>query len=46
VKLSWDEFIADPFKEWWDTKGKAKFWLISPETSGKMASAAELRSAL
>ena len=18
VKLSWDEFIADPFKEWWD----------------------------
>lgn len=25
VKLSWDEFIADPFKEWWDTKGKAKF---------------------
>ena len=25
VKLSWDEFIADPFKEWWDAKGKAKF---------------------
>lgn len=25
VKLSWDAFIADPFKEWWDTKGKAKF---------------------
>ena len=25
VKLSWDAFIAEPFKEWWDTKGKAKF---------------------
>lgn len=25
IKLSWDAFIADPFKEWWDTKGKAKF---------------------
>lgn len=25
VKLSWDAFIAEPFKEWWGTKGKAKF---------------------
>lgn len=25
VKLSWDAFIAEPFKEWWETKGKAKF---------------------
>jgi TP901 family phage tail tape measure protein len=25
VKLSWDAFIAEPFKEWWDTKGKEKF---------------------
>lgn len=44
VKLSWDEFIADPFKEWWDTKGRQNL-LISPETSEK-ASVAELRSAL
>ena len=36
VKLSWDEFIADPFKEWWDTKGKAKF---ADRTSRKVGNA-------
>ena len=25
VKLSWDEFIAEPFKEWWNSTGKVKF---------------------
>lgn len=25
VKISWDEFIAEPFKEWWGSTGKAKF---------------------
>lgn len=25
VKIAWDEFIAEPFSEWWRTTGKAKF---------------------
>ena len=25
VKIAWDEFIADPFSEWWNSIGKAKF---------------------
>lgn len=25
VKIAWDEFIAEPFSEWWDSIGKAKF---------------------
>ena len=25
VKIAWDEFIADPFSEWWNGAGKAKF---------------------
>lgn len=24
VKIAWDEFIAEPFAEWWDSTGKAK----------------------
>ena len=24
VKILWDEIIADPFKEWWESKGKEK----------------------
>lgn len=25
AKIAWDEFIAEPFSEWWDGAGKAKF---------------------
>ena len=25
VKIAWDEFIAEPFSEWWNTTGKARF---------------------
>lgn len=25
VKIVWDEFIAEPFAEWWSSTGKAKF---------------------
>lgn len=25
VKIAWDEFIAEPFSEWWNSTGKAKF---------------------
>lgn len=25
VKIVWDEFIAEPFSEWWSSTGKAKF---------------------
>ena len=25
VKIAWDEFIAEPFSEWWNGTGKAKF---------------------
>lgn len=25
VKIAWDEFIAEPFSEWWSSTGKAKF---------------------
>lgn len=25
VKIAWDEFIAEPFFEWWNSVGKAKF---------------------
>ncbi|MCM1233690.1 MAG: phage tail tape measure protein, partial [Ruminococcus flavefaciens] len=25
VKISWNEFIAEPFAEWWSSTGKAKF---------------------
>lgn len=25
VKIAWDEFIAEPFSEWWKSTGKAKF---------------------
>lgn len=25
VKIAWDEFIAEPFSEWWNGAGKAKF---------------------
>lgn len=25
VKIAWNEFIAEPFVEWWDTTGKLKF---------------------
>lgn len=25
VKIAWDEFIAEPFAEWWSSTGKAKF---------------------
>lgn len=25
VRIAWDEFIADPFFEWWNSVGKAKF---------------------
>lgn len=25
VKIVWDEFIAEPFLEWWNSTGKAKF---------------------
>lgn len=25
VKIAWDEFIAEPFSEWWNSIGKAKF---------------------
>lgn len=25
VKIAWDEFIANPFSEWWNSTGKAKF---------------------
>ncbi|MDE7354598.1 MAG: phage tail tape measure protein [Acetatifactor sp.] len=25
VKIAWDEFIAEPFVEWWNSTGKAKF---------------------
>lgn len=25
VKIAWDEFIAEPFSEWWDSTGRAKF---------------------
>ncbi len=25
VKIAWDEFITEPFAEWWSSKGKAKF---------------------
>ena len=27
MKIMWDEVIAKPFGEWWDSKGKAKFVL-------------------
>lgn len=29
VKIAWDEFIADPFSEWWNGTGKARFAEIS-----------------
>ena len=25
VKIAWDEFVAEPFAEWWSSTGKAKF---------------------
>lgn len=25
AKIAWDEFIVEPFREWWDSTGKAKF---------------------
>ncbi len=25
VKITWDEFIVEPFSEWWNNTGKAKF---------------------
>lgn len=25
IKIAWDEFIAEPFAEWWESTGKAKF---------------------
>lgn len=25
IKIAWDEFIAEPFSEWWNNTGKAKF---------------------
>lgn len=25
IKIAWDEFIAEPFSEWWNGTGKAKF---------------------
>lgn len=25
MKIAWDEFIAEPFSEWWSSTGKAKF---------------------
>ncbi|RKJ46564.1 phage tail tape measure protein [bacterium 1XD8-76] len=25
VKIAWDEFIAEPFAEWWNSTGKARF---------------------
>lgn len=25
VEIAWDKFIAEPFLEWWNSKGKAKF---------------------
>lgn len=25
AKIAWDEFIAEPFSEWWSSTGKAKF---------------------
>lgn len=25
IKIAWDEFIAEPFSEWWNSTGKAKF---------------------
>lgn len=25
VKIAWDEFVAEPFSEWWSSTGKAKF---------------------
>lgn len=25
VKIAWDEFIAEPFSDWWSSTGKAKF---------------------
>lgn len=31
VKIAWDEFIAEPFVEWWNTAGKLKFAEISQD---------------
>lgn len=25
IKIAWDEFIAEPFSEWWNSTGRAKF---------------------
>ncbi len=25
IKIAWDEFIAEPFAEWWNSTGKARF---------------------
>lgn len=34
VKIAWDAFIAEPFSEWWNSTGKAKF----AKVAGKIGS--------
>ena len=31
VKIAWDEFIAEPFSEWWNSTGKAKFAVFAQD---------------
>ncbi len=31
VKIAWDEIIADPFSEWWNSSGKMKFGSIAKD---------------
>lgn len=38
VKIAWDEFIAEPFSEWWNGKGKAKVAGIAADIGSGLGS--------
>lgn len=38
VKIAWDEFIAEPFAEWWATTGKLKFAEIAQDIGSGIGS--------
>lgn len=38
VKIAWDEFIAEPFAEWWATTGKLKFAEVAQDIGSGIGS--------
>lgn len=38
VKIAWDEMIAEPFSEWWESTGRAKMANIAEDVGGAIGS--------